>query len=156
MKSAALGLAGFMFFAITAGAALLFSDSFDYPDGALVTVSTNLWVHHSGSVTGEVMVASGRVLLSEANTEDVHALLAGQPYPASGATNVFYAGFTVKFTTLPNAGRRLFRPFQGCGHRFSGAHLGVGRGSGARQIPAGNFLHQRLGHQRHQPRGFEP
>ena len=112
MKIAALGLAGFIFFAITAGAALLFSDSFDYPDGALVTVSTNLWMHHSGSVTGEVVVASGRVWLSEACTEDVHALLAGQPYPASGATNVFYAGFTVKFTTLPNAAGAYFAHFK--------------------------------------------
>jgi endonuclease/exonuclease/phosphatase family metal-dependent hydrolase len=112
VKIAALGLAGFIFFAITAGAALLLSDSFDYPDGALVTVSTNLWMHHSGSVTGEVVVASGRVWLSEACTEDVHALLAGQPYPASGATNVFYAGFTVKFTTLPNAGGAYFAHFK--------------------------------------------
>jgi endonuclease/exonuclease/phosphatase family metal-dependent hydrolase len=95
-----------------ARAALLLSDSFDYPDGALVMVSTNLWTHHSGSVTGEVMVASGRVWLSEANTEDVHALLAGQPYPASGATNVFYASFMVKFTTLPNAGGTYFAHFK--------------------------------------------
>ncbi|SRR5579862_2057257 len=101
-----------MLFAITARAALLLNDSFDYPDGALVTVSTNLWIHHSGSVTGEVVVASGRVWLSEANTEDVHALLAGQPYPASGATNVFYAGFMVKFTTLPDAGGAYFAHFK--------------------------------------------
>jgi endonuclease/exonuclease/phosphatase family metal-dependent hydrolase len=112
VKTAALGLAVFIFFAITAGAALLLNDSFDYPDGALVTVSTNLWTHHSGSVTGEVMVASGRVLLSEANTEDVNAHLAGQPYPASGTTNVFYAGFTVKFTTLPTAGGAYFAHFK--------------------------------------------
>jgi endonuclease/exonuclease/phosphatase family metal-dependent hydrolase len=112
VKNAALGLAGFMFFAITAAAALLLNDSFDYPDGALVTVSTNLWAHHSGSVTGEVAVASGRAWLSEANTEDVNALLAGQPYPASGATNVFYAGFTVKFTTLPTAGGAYFAHFK--------------------------------------------
>jgi endonuclease/exonuclease/phosphatase family metal-dependent hydrolase len=101
-----------MFFAITAGAALLLNDSFDYPDGALVTVSTNLWMHHSGSVTGEVAVASGRAWLSGANTEDVHALLAGQPYSASGVTNVFYAGFTVKFTTLPTAGGAYFAHFK--------------------------------------------
>jgi endonuclease/exonuclease/phosphatase family metal-dependent hydrolase len=112
VKNAALGLAGFMFFAITAAAALLLNDRFDYPDGALVTVSTNFWMHHSGSVTGEVAVASGRVWLSGANTEDVNAPLAGQPYPASGATNVFYAGFTVKFTTLPAAGGAYFAHFK--------------------------------------------
>jgi endonuclease/exonuclease/phosphatase family metal-dependent hydrolase len=118
VKIAALGLAGFMFFAITARAVLLLNDSFDYPDGALVTVSTNVWAHHSGSVTGEVAVASGRVWLNEANTEDVHALLAGQPYPASGATNIFYAGFMVKFTTLPNAGGAYFAHFKDAGTGF--------------------------------------
>ncbi len=107
-----------MVFAITAEAVVLFSDSFDYPDGALVTVSTNLWAHHSGSVTGEVLVASGRVLLSGANTEDVNVRLAGQPYPASGATNVFYASFTVKFTALPAASGTYFAHFKGSGTDF--------------------------------------
>jgi len=118
VKKAASGLAVFMVLAITAEAVVLFSDSFDYPDGALVTVSTNLWSHHSGSVTGEVTVASGRVLLSEANTEDVHALLTGQPYPASGATNVFYAGFKVKFTTLPSESGTYFAHFKDAGNGF--------------------------------------
>jgi len=107
-----------MVFAVTAEATLLFHDSFDYPDGALVTVSTNLWVHHNGSVTGEVMVASGRVLLSEANTEDVHVLLASQPYPASGATNVFYASFKVRFTALPDSGGAYFAHFKDSGNGF--------------------------------------
>ncbi len=95
-----------------AGAAILLSDSFSYSDGPLVTVSSNLWVHHSGSVTGEVAVVSGRVLLNEAKTEDVNALLAGQPYPSSGSTNVFYASFTVKFTSLPNGGGTYFAHFK--------------------------------------------
>ena len=77
-----------------------------------MTVSGNVWVHHSGSVTGEVTVESGRVLLSETNTEDVSALLAGQPYPSSGATNVFYASFTVKFTVLPGGGGAYFAHFK--------------------------------------------
>ncbi|HLZ54589.1 MAG TPA: immunoglobulin domain-containing protein, partial [Verrucomicrobiae bacterium] len=118
MKTAALGLAVFMVFAITAESVVLFSDSFDYPDGALVTVSTNLWSHHSGSVTGEVRVASGRVLLSEANTEDVHALLSGQPYPVFGTTNVFYAGFKVRFTALPGSSGTYFAHFKDSGNGF--------------------------------------
>ncbi|MGA9777015.1 MAG: immunoglobulin domain-containing protein [Verrucomicrobiia bacterium] len=118
MKKAPLGLAVFMVFAITAKAAILVSDSFDYTDGPLVTVSANLWAHHSGSVTGEVTVTSGRVLLSEANTEDVHVLLAGQPYPASGATNVFYASFKVRFTTLPDRGGAYFAHFKDSGNGF--------------------------------------
>jgi endonuclease/exonuclease/phosphatase family metal-dependent hydrolase len=118
VKKAAPALAAFMFSVVTAEAALLFTDSFDYPNGALVTVSTNLWMHHSGVVTGEVMVASGRALLSEANTEDVHALLAGQPYPVSGSTNVFYASFKVKFTALPSGGGAYFAHFKDSGNGF--------------------------------------
>ncbi len=118
VKKAGLGLGVFMIFAVTAEAVLLFSDSFDYPDGALVTVSSNVWMHHSGSVTGEVTVASGRILLNEANTEDVHALVAGQPYPVSGATNVFYASFNIRFSTRPAAGGAYFAHFKDDGNGF--------------------------------------
>jgi endonuclease/exonuclease/phosphatase family metal-dependent hydrolase len=96
-----LGFMVLLISAHSAGAALLLNEAFDYPDGPLVTVSTNSWAHHSGSVTGEVTVASGRIWLAEDNGEDVNAPLAGQPYPSSGATNVFYASFTVKFTSFP-------------------------------------------------------
>jgi endonuclease/exonuclease/phosphatase family metal-dependent hydrolase len=82
-----------------------------------VTVSGGGWAHHSGSA-GEVMVSSGRVFLSEANTEDVNASLAGQPYPASGTTNVFYASFTVKFTSLPNSGGTYFAHFKNSSSTF--------------------------------------
>ncbi len=98
-------------------AALLLSDSFSYSNGPLVTVSGGVWAHHSGSA-GEVMVSSGRVFLSEANTEDVNALLAGQPYPASGTTNVFYASFTVKFTSLPSGGGAYFAHFKNSSSTF--------------------------------------
>jgi len=118
VKKAGLGLGVFMVFAVMAEAALLFSDSFDYPDGALVAVSSNVWMHHSGSVTGEVAVVSGRILLNEANTEDVHALVAGQPYPASGATNVFYASFNIRFSTRPAAGGAYFAHFKDDGNGF--------------------------------------
>ncbi|MFZ1072812.1 MAG: immunoglobulin domain-containing protein [Verrucomicrobiia bacterium] len=112
MKKVAYCIAVFLLSASLAGASLLLSDSFSYPDGPLVTVSSNVWAHHSGSVTGEVAVVSGRVLLNEANTEDVSALLAGQPYPASGATNVFYASFTVRFSVLPANGGAYFVHFK--------------------------------------------
>jgi endonuclease/exonuclease/phosphatase family metal-dependent hydrolase len=118
VNKAALCILIFLFSATLASATLLLDDAFSYPDGPLVTVSTNMWVHHSGSVTGEVAVASGRVLLNEANTEDVNALLAGQPYPSSGTTNVFYAGFTVKFTSLPSSGGTYFAHFKNSSSTF--------------------------------------
>jgi endonuclease/exonuclease/phosphatase family metal-dependent hydrolase len=117
VKKAVFCIATFLLSATLAGAALLLDDSFSYSDGPLVTVSGGVWVHHSGSA-GEVMVSSGRVFLNEANTEDVNAPLAGQPYPASGTTNVFYASFTVKFTSLPSGGGTYFAHFKNSSSTF--------------------------------------
>ena len=111
MKKAVFCIAAFLLSATLARAVLLLDDPFNYSNGPLVSVSSNLWVHHSG-LADEVRVESGRVLLSEANTEDVNRLLAGQPYPATGATNVFYASFTVKFTVLPGSGGTYFAHFK--------------------------------------------
>jgi endonuclease/exonuclease/phosphatase family metal-dependent hydrolase len=117
VKKVVFCISTFLLSATLSGAALLLNDSFSYPDGPLVTVSGGVWAHHSGSA-GEVMVSSGRVFLSEANTEDVNASLAGQPYPASGTTNVFYASFTVKFTSLPNSGGTYFAHFKNSSSTF--------------------------------------
>jgi endonuclease/exonuclease/phosphatase family metal-dependent hydrolase len=107
------GMAAFQFVTL-AGATVLFSDSFDYPDGSLITVSAGTWAHHSpaGSATGEVMVAAGRLRLAATNREDVQALLSGQPYGAAGTTNVFYAGFRVRFSSLPGPGGAYFAHFK--------------------------------------------
>ena len=110
-------IAAFLLSATLSGAALLLNDTFSYSDGPLVTVSGGVWVHHSGSAD-EVAVASGRVLLNDFHTEDVNALLAGQPYPASGTTNVFYASFTVKFTSLPSGGGTYFAHFKNSSTTF--------------------------------------
>ena len=118
VKKVVFCIATFLLSATLSGAALLLSDTFSYPDGPLVTVSGGVWAHHSGSVTGEVAVASGRMRINEDNTEDVNALLAGQPYPASGTTNVVYASFTVKFTSLPGGGGAYFAHFKGSGNTF--------------------------------------
>jgi endonuclease/exonuclease/phosphatase family metal-dependent hydrolase len=118
VKKVIPGLAALMVSASLANASLLLEDSFNYPDGSLVAVSGGAWVHHSGSITGEVAVASGRAWLNETDTEDVNAPLAGQPYPASGATNVFYASFTAKFTSLPGGGGAYFAHFKDSANNF--------------------------------------
>jgi endonuclease/exonuclease/phosphatase family metal-dependent hydrolase len=91
-------------------ASIVFSDSFDYPNGSIVTNSAGVWATHSGT-TGQVQVASNRVFLSQTNTEDIDAQLAGQPYPAT--TNVFlYARFTVNFAALPSGAGAYFAHFK--------------------------------------------
>jgi endonuclease/exonuclease/phosphatase family metal-dependent hydrolase len=91
---------------LTQGSILLL-DSFNYPNGPLVTN----WIHHSGTVTGELQVLSGRAVLSQTNSEDVSATLSGQPYPPG--TNVFlYASFTVNFASLPTGAGGYFAHFK--------------------------------------------
>jgi len=137
VKKVVLGLAALLVSAALADAALLLNDPFSYPDGSLVTVSGGVWVHHSGSVNGEVTVASGRVLLSDANTEDVNASLAGQPYPASGTTNVFYASFTVKFTSLPSSSGAYFAHFKDSSSGFRARIWALTGGAGTGKFRLG-------------------
>src|SRR6266478_2819548 len=99
-------------------AAVIFSDPFNYADGALVNVSGGTWVHHSGTTTGEVQVVSGRAFLSQTNAEDVNAQLSGQPYFATNGT-VLYASFTVNFRSLPTGSNgTYFAHFKDSGTGF--------------------------------------
>lgn len=100
--------------ALPVQASVLLSDAFAYPDGSLVSVAPATWLHHSpaSSGTGQVNVASGALILDGSELEDISAYLAGQPYPSGGTTNVFYAGFTIRFTTLPSAGGEYFAHFK--------------------------------------------
>src|SRR4051812_10851901 len=87
-------------FAPFSNASIILSDSFDYPNGSIVTNSGAVWVTHSG-ITGQVQVVSSRVLLSQTNSEDINAQLAGAPYPAT--TNaLLYARFTINFAAMPS------------------------------------------------------
>lgn len=88
-----------LFCAPLSEASIILSDSFDYQSGSIVTNNGGVWVTHSG-VTGQVQVVSNRVLLAQTNTEDISALLAGQPYSGSSNT-LLYARFTVNFAVLP-------------------------------------------------------
>src|SRR6266850_808601 len=60
--------------------AILLNEPFAYTNGPLVVVSAGAWTTHSG-VSNQMEVASGRADLSAPESEDVNALLAGQPYP---------------------------------------------------------------------------
>ena len=94
------------------GAAIILSDSFDYTNGPLVTVSDGTWGTHSGT-TGQVQVLSGKVLLAYTNSEDVSVQL-GQSYPATSAIALF-ASFTVNFTRFPAGAGDFFAHFKAGG-----------------------------------------
>jgi len=113
-------------------ATILLNEPFSYTDGALVTVSSGAWVHHSGTVTGEVKVVSGKALLSQTNAEDVGAILLGQPYPPS--TNIsLYASFILRTVALPTgASGSYFAHFKAFGSSgFAGKVFTTTNGAGA-------------------------
>lgn len=99
MKKCCLGVLVLSAFRFSTHAAVLLSDSFDYSDGSLVTVSASKWTNHSGTL-GELNVVAGRAFVTQADGEDLGAPLAGLPYgPATNA--LLYAGFTINFTNAP-------------------------------------------------------
>ncbi len=83
-----------------ARSAVLLSDAFAYLDGPLIDISGGLWLHHSGTV-GDAGVSSNKLHLSQMKTEDVHALISGQPF-ATSSTNTLYAGFNIECSSLPS------------------------------------------------------
>ncbi|MBI4324783.1 MAG: immunoglobulin domain-containing protein [Chloroflexi bacterium] len=91
-------------------AAVILPDDFSYPDGALQMVSTEKWVGHSGA-TNQVDVAVNALKLTDAESQDVNSLLAGQPYPAGG-TDILFASFKVKFSALPGSAGGYFAHFR--------------------------------------------
>jgi hypothetical protein len=88
-------------------AAIVFSDSFTYPDGALTTVSGGTWANHSGTA-GQVNVVSGQTHLTEAESEDVNAAISGGPY----TSGLLYAGLDFNFTSLPQGVGQYFFHFK--------------------------------------------
>lgn len=94
-----------------AQAAVLLSESFDYTNGPLTTVSGGAWVSHSG-IAQQVEATNGAVHLTGSESEDVNRLLAGQPYLPGGTTHIFYARFVARFTALPAPSGEWFASFK--------------------------------------------
>lgn len=90
---------------------VLFNDNFTYPDGAIITNSAAEWVHHSGTIFGEMQVSNHTLLVSQALDEDASALLLGAPY-SSNSTAVLYSKFTVTLTDLPSTAGTYFAHFK--------------------------------------------
>jgi endonuclease/exonuclease/phosphatase family metal-dependent hydrolase len=138
MKEAAFCIATFLLSATLSGAALLLNDAFSYSDGSLVTAAGSPWTTYNGT-SGQVKIVSGRIFLSKANTEDVHATLAGQPY-ASTSGAILYVSFKINCTNLPTSAGGYFAEFKdgGTGFRARIFAQTAGAASGAFRIGIAN------------------
>ena len=138
MNRVVLGLAAFLVSAALAEGALLLNDSFSYPDGPLVSAAGSPWTTYSGT-SGQSKVVAGRLFLSKANSEDVHAPLAGQPYGYTSDT-VLYVSFKVNYTNLPSSSGSYFAEFKdgGTGFRARIFAQTAGAASGAFRIGIAN------------------
>jgi hypothetical protein len=81
---------------------LLLQDTFTYADGSVRTNSSFTWNTHSGG-TGETQIASGELLLSQSQSEDISAFFTNGPSPVGTNSGfIIYTRFTANFTALPS------------------------------------------------------
>lgn len=90
----------------TASAQLLYQDSFNYPDGPLLTAPGSPWVNNYPPAN-EINVAGGQLWLTQTEQESVRF-----NFPVGyGSTNLF-ASFKVNFSALPTGGGNYFAFFR--------------------------------------------
>ncbi len=106
MKNTFLILLATLVMAGTSHATLIFDESFDYPDGPLVSGSGGVWLHHSGNTPDEVQVADGKITVTFHNTEDVN-----RPLNDTYTEGTLYASFVVNFSELPGSSGSYFAHF---------------------------------------------
>ena len=92
-----------------APAAILLNEPFDYTNGPLVAVSSANWQTFSGTAN-QIMVTNSRASMNLANGEDVQAFLSPPP-----STDTVFAGFTLRFITMPPAAGGYFAMFKDTG-----------------------------------------
>ena len=92
-----------------APAAILLNESFNYPNGLIVPSSGTNWQHLSGTAD-QIVITNSRVALNLASSEDVQAFLSPPP-----SMDLVFAGFTVRFTTMPTGAGGYFAMFKDTG-----------------------------------------
>lgn len=111
MKKLLLNLIVAIALVVSSRAGIVFSDTFNYPDGGIVTNSAGIWVANTG--TANTMLASNsELVVSTSRTEDIAASL-GATYMTNGATPALYASFSLKCTGRPTAAGTYFTHFSG-------------------------------------------
>src|SRR5689334_17605380 len=98
MKTKLAVLLTVLTFAVSAQAALILSDSFSYPDGAVTDAPGSTWVAHSAPGNGPVQIIGGQLRVTGGSQEDVNALLSGGPY-LSNSPAVLYSSFKMRVTS---------------------------------------------------------
>ena len=119
---------------VAARAEVVIDESFSYDDGPIVVQAADIWKNHSG-INEQTEVVDGQLVLTQANSEDSHAKLAGGPFKkSSGGT--MYASFDVEFTELPSGGGSYFAHFRddGFGYRARIIAQATGAEGGAFRI----------------------
>lgn len=111
MKKLLLTLISLVVCVATSRAALVFSETFNYADGGIVTNSVGVWVANTG--TANSMLASNQQLLvSSSRSEDIAASL-GSTYATNGSVAALYASFSLKCLALPGTAGAYFAHFTG-------------------------------------------
>ena len=118
IRSSALCLLLVATFETGSDAALILSESFDYPDGLLEAQASERWTGHSGA-DGQVDVLQGRMVLTGTESQDVNATLDGGPY-VSGSVPYLFCAFKVRFTEVPAAKGAYLAHFKDARSGFRG------------------------------------
>ena len=117
-----------------------FADSFNYPDGSVVTNSAFVWGMHSAGVgqTGQTQVIQGQLALSSTQGEDINAFLVNGGYLPSGGW-LLYSRFTVNFSASPrpSAAGDYFAHFRSAGNNFGARVFATTTGAAAGKLRLG-------------------
>ena len=132
MAKFAIGLTLFFVVLNWANAAVLLSDSFSYPDGALTNVSGGVWIEHSSGAPCQAV--SGEAQVSSTAAEDLHAALLGQPF----TNGSLYASFTMECVTLPTSAGNYFAHLNSSSFRCLIWASALGAGVGKFRVGIGN------------------
>lgn len=105
MKSKLLGIFTCVALASSVQAALLFSDTFNYPNGNLTSVGNPPWYSHSSSGTQPIQVTNGMMQVRGLSGEDDSADFSATGYETNSGV-VLYSSYTLVISNsvgLPNA-----------------------------------------------------